>query len=216
MYPRFPKFNVCDVFGRGAPGALRSRRTRAFTLVEVLIVVVVLGIAGAMVIPSMSQTGVLRVQASVRTLVADIAYLQGEAMAFQARRAIWFGKVPQWDGAGSQWTFVDGNGYTMAEVTGPTLNLSTNAMMDPDHPDRPMGRNFNDARFGGAVISSPSFNGGALVIFDELGGTVADLDGPDPGAGGSVMVAGSGATFRVDVQAYTGKVTVTKTQDINH
>ncbi len=196
------------------PGA--GRRERAFTLVEVLIVVVVLGIAGAMVIPSMAQTGVLRVQASVRTLVADLTYVQGEAMAFQARRAIWFGKVPQWDASGNEWTFVDGNGYTLAEVTGPTLNLTTNAMMDPDHPNRPMGRNFNEAQYGGAVISSPEFNGGALVIFDELGGTVAELDGPDPGAGGSVTVTGSGATFRVDVQAYTGKVTVTKTQDIAH
>ncbi len=199
-------------------GSLRAGRSlsRAFTLVEVLIVVVVVGIAGALVIPSMSQTGVLRVQAAVRTVVADITYAQGEAMAFQARRAIWFGKVPQWDGSTNAWTYVDGNGYTMAEVTGPVLNLSTNAMMDPDHPTRPMGRNFNDARFGGAVISTPSFNGGALVIFDELGGTVADLDGPDPGAGGSVMIGGSGAIFRVDVQAYTGKVTVTKTHDIAH
>lgn len=189
---------------------------RAFTLVEVLIVVVVLGIAGAMVIPSMSQTGVLRVQASVRTLVADITYLQGEAMAFQARRAIWFGKVPRWDTSSNTWTYVDGNGYTMAEVTGPTLTLSTNAMRDPDHPDRPMGRDFSEAKYGGAVISSPEFNGGAIMIFDELGGTVAELDGPDPGSGGSVTITGSGASFRVDVQAYTGKVTVTKTADIAH
>lgn len=189
---------------------------RAFTLIEVMIVVVVLGIAGALVIPSMSQTGVLRVQAAVRTLVADITYVQGEAMAFQARRAIWFGKVPQWDKAQSKWVFVDGNGYTLAEVTGATLNLQTNAMMDPDHPHRPLGRNFDDPRFAGAVISSPLFNGSALLIFDELGGTVAELDGPDPGAGGSVIISGSGAIFRVDVQAYTGKVTVTKTQDIAH
>ncbi len=187
-----------------------------FTLIEVLIVVVVLGIAGALVIPSMSQTGVLRIQAAVRTMIADITYAQGEAMAFQARRAIWFGKVPRWDASSKAWEFVDGNGYTMAEVTGPTLSLVTNAMMDPDNLSRPLGRNFDDARFGGAVISSPVFNGAALLIFDELGGTVADLDGPDPGTGGSVTISGSGAVFRVDVQAYTGKVTVTKTQDIAH
>lgn len=194
----------------------RSTSPVGFTLIEVLIVVVVLGIAGALVIPSMSQTGVLRIQAAVRTMIADITYAQGEAMAFQARRAIWFGKVPRWDGTSKAWEFVDGNGYTMAEVTGPNLNLVTNAMMDPDNLSRPLGRNFDDARFGGAVISSPVFNSTALLIFDELGGTVADLDGPDPGTGGSVTISGSGAVFRVDVQAYTGKVTVTKTQDIAH
>lgn len=174
-------------------------------------VVLLLGIAGALVIPSMTQTGGLRVQASVRTLVADITYLQGDAMAYQARRAVWFGKVARRDPASGNWTYVDGNGYVMAEVTGPALDLTTNAMIDPDHADRPLFRNFDDAEFGGASISDIGFNGGALLIFDDLGGPVKELDGPDPGEGGGVTVTGSGSVFRVDVQAYTGRVTVTRT-----
>lgn len=199
----------------GSRGASRLRRRCAFTLIEVLIVVVLLGIAGALVIPSMSQTGVLRVQAAVRTIVADITYLQGEAMAYQQRRAIWFGKVAKFDAAASRWTFVDGNGYVLAEVTGPELDLNASAMVDPDHPDRPLFRNFEDGEFGGATITGVNFNGGDLLIFDELGGPVQDLEGPDPGAGGTLNVNGSNSVFRLDVQPYTGRVTVTKTQDNN-
>ena len=74
-------------------------RTRSgFTLIEVLIVVTLMGIAASLLIPSMGQTGVLRVQASVRTIVSDIIYIQGESVAYQARRAIWFGKVAQFTG----------------------------------------------------------------------------------------------------------------------
>lgn len=191
----------------------RTARARAFTLIEVMIVVVLLGIAGALVIPSMSQASVLRVQSTVRTVVADITYLQGEAMAYQGRRAIWFGKVAVFDADAGAWTYEDGNGYTMCEVRGAALNLATDALPDPDNLTRPLSRNFDDARYAGARIQGVDFNGGSLLIFDELGGPVLELDGPDPGAGGSLEVIGSGSTFRVDVQPYTGRVTVTQTAD---
>lgn len=175
-------------------------------------VVVILGIAGALVIPSMSQTGVLRVQAAVRAIVADITYLQGEAVAYQGRRVIWFGKVAERQGGA--WTFVDGNGYTLAEVNGPTLNLELDFLPDPDNPSAPYSRNFDEDRYGGATIGLVDFNGGALLIFDELGGPVEQLDGPDPGDGGTVTIDGQGSQWLVAVQAYTGRVTVTKTADL--
>lgn len=191
----------------------------AFTLIEVLLIVVVLGIAGAMVIPSMAQANVLRVQASVRTLVSDITFLQSDAVAYQARRAVWFGVVPRWNPSSGQWEFVEGNGYSIAEVRGPSLDLSTDALADPENPSRPYGRDFDLPRYGGAILSNPSFNGGAMLIFDELGGPVAELDGPDPGEGGAVTIASRGegsasaTVFRVEVQAYTGRVRVMKVQD---
>lgn len=190
------------------------QNSTGFTLIEVLLVVVLLGIAGVLVIPSMSQAGVLRVQSSVRTLVSDVAFLQSDAVAYQSRRAIVFGVVPRYEAASDSWTFVEGNGYTLAEVRSAELNLETDALPDPDDPMRPYGRDFDRAEFGGATIFDAGFNGGSILIFDELGGPVAELDGPEPGNGGSVFISGSGAVFRVDVQAYTGRVRVTRTSDI--
>lgn len=186
----------------------------AFTLIEVMLVVVMLGIAGVLVIPSMSQTNVLRVQSTVRTLVADVAFLQSDAVAYQARRAMVFGVVPKRNAESGVWEFVEGNGYTLAEVRGAELDLETDAMIDPDDASRPFGRDFSDDRYAGAVLSDPSFNGDSMLIFDELGGPVAELEGPDAGNGGSVRISGSGAAFRIDVQAYTGRVRVTKIADV--
>lgn len=203
-------------------GSVKDRQSgsegcrRAFTLIEVMIVVILLGIAGALVIPSMSQTGVLRIQAAVRTIVADITFMQGEAVAYQGRRAMWFGKVAQWNAATSSWTFVNGNGYVLAEINGPTLNLNVDYMIEPGKLGRPYFRNFDDDRFGGAVLSAANFDGNALLIFDELGGPVANLTGPIPSIGGSVTITGSGAMFVLQVEPYTGRVTVTKTADISH
>ena len=197
---------------RSVERARTSRRVRAFTLIELLITLAVLGLAGVLVIPAMTQTNGLRVQAAVRTLVADITYAQGDAMAYQTRRVLWFGKVPS-QAANGNWSIVDGNGYVLAEVNGAVLNLDTDVLYDPGDPDRPYGRDFDDASYGGATLTDININGEELLIFDELGGPVAELDGPNPGTGGTITIAGPDDVFIVTVIPYTGRVTVERDED---
>lgn len=185
-----------------------------YTLIELVITLALLGIAGTMVIPSMTQSGVLRTQAAVRTIVADITFLQGDALAYQERRAIWFGRYATLnEGA---YTYEEGNGYVLAEVRGPVLDLATNAMPDPDYPESPFCRDFGAPdrnrnawnKFGGITIENVNFNGGDLLIFDEMGGPVENLTGPEPGNGGSLEVRSELAAFRILVAPFTGRVTV--------
>ena len=56
---------------------------KGFTLIELLIVVVLLGISSAVVIPSLGSTDVLRVQSTVRAIVASINIAQSDALAHQ-------------------------------------------------------------------------------------------------------------------------------------
>lgn len=189
---------------------VRCCRRRGATLVEVLIIVVVMGILGTLVIPAMAESGTLRVQAAVRSLVADITFIQGDALAYQTRRAMWFGKVPEWDEADQKWVFVDGNGYTVVEVRGSSVDLETDYLPDPEKPSLPFARDFSEERFGGAVIADVDFNDDVLLIFDELGGPVRNLTGPDPGSGGSLRINGPNSTFEVVVEPYTGRVRVTE------
>ncbi len=94
-------------------GTLRSHTgNRAYTLVEVLVVVTVLGIAGAMVVPAFSQTGTLRVQGAVRMLVADLTMAQSDAIAFQKGRAVVL--APS----------ATDSAYTIAEVNGSNIDLA--------------------------------------------------------------------------------------------
>lgn len=198
--------------------AVRSRvfsapRSRGYTLIELLIIVALLGIAGALVIPSMTQGTTLQTQAGVRTMVSDLTFAQADAMAFQSRRVIVFGRVPEWDEASSRWVTVEGNGYTLYDVPSgaATLDLDNDVMWDPaERNERPLGRNFDNEDFGGATIQNADFNGDEWLIFDELGGPVTTLTSDDPGATGVVEVEGQGSLFRVEVETFTGRVTVTR------
>lgn len=183
-------------------------RRAAFTLIELLVTVAVLGIAAALVVPSMNSTNGLRVQAAVRTIIADIAFAQSDAMAYQSRRCIQFGKVAH-PSAGASYTYVTGNGYTLAEPTGSVLDLTSAAMFDPASPSKPLSRNFDSENFGGATISGVNINGGSLLIFDELGGPVTTLSGNDP-ASGTIDITAVGEAFRISIAPYTGLVTVTR------
>lgn len=189
------------------------RRSGGYTLIELLIIVALLGIAGAMVIPSMTQGTSLQTQAAVRTLVSDLTFAQADAMAFQSRRVVIFGRVPQWDEAASRWVTVEGNGYTLYDVPpgAGTLDLDNDVLWDPsERNERPLGRDFDEEDFGGATVQNAEFNGDEWLIFDELGGPVTTLTSDDSGATGVVEVEGQGALFRVEVEAFTGRITVTR------
>jgi prepilin-type N-terminal cleavage/methylation domain-containing protein len=164
----------------------RAAARRAYTLVELLIVVTVLGIASALVIPQMGSTDVLRIQAAVRTIVADINFAQSDALARQQGRALVFD--------------IPANKYALLEVPGTALNPATDTMYEVDFNNR--------VKFHGARIESAVFDGDEVLLFDEMGGPITTPGGSTPSAGGQIVVTGSGSTFEITVEAYTGRVTV--------
>jgi prepilin-type N-terminal cleavage/methylation domain-containing protein len=192
----------------------RSPAPTGFTLVEVLVTIMLLAVATTLVIPSMGSTDVLRVQAAVRQTVSDITFAQTDAMAFQQRRAIWFNRVPEEPDV-EPWVFTVGNGYTIAEVSGPILDLGAAALYHPDEPDQPFHRNFDNGDFGSARFETADFDGDELLIFDELGGPVLSLTGEDASNGGEVRIIGGASTrwaYDITIAPMTGRVTVDRTQ----
>lgn len=174
-----------------------------FTLIEMLIVVVLLGIAGAMVIPAMGSVGVLRVQAAVRTIVSDITFAQADAIAFQQRRAIVF-HAPT---SASDTTTRAENSYHVVQVLGGQINVNTGTLYDPSRPGGRLFQSFDDARYGGAQLSSANFGNSNTLIFDELGSPAAGTTGDTPGQGGRVRITGPDEFFDIVVEPFTGRVT---------
>jgi prepilin-type N-terminal cleavage/methylation domain-containing protein len=159
---------------------------RAYTLVEVLVVVSVLGIAAAMVTPTFSQTGVLRVQAAIRTVVSDISTAQSDAIAYQKGRGILF-------------TIEDDiSRYRYCEVNGTHMDQPEDLIKE---------QKISDAEYGNATFENINIPNGRLV-FDELGGPVTEPGGSTPASAQSIDIVGSGQRFRIHIHAYSGRVTV--------
>ncbi|MBL8763861.1 MAG: prepilin-type N-terminal cleavage/methylation domain-containing protein [Phycisphaerae bacterium] len=164
-----------------------------YTLIEVLVVVVVLGIAGALVIPSMGSTGILRVQAAVRSVVSDIVFCQADAVAFQERRAIVFDSATT---------------YRLVQVPGSVIDIEHNTLYDPSRPSGLYVVDVSDPRYGDARINSALFDSHNYLVFDEQGAPLGDLGTNTAGSGGTVTITGSEQTFDVTVDAFTGRVSV--------
>lgn len=163
-------------------------RSRGYTLIEILIVVTMLGIASALVMPSLKSTDALRIQSTVRAIVADINFAQSDALARQQGRAIVFDTTT--------------NTYSIVEVHGATLSPQTDTIYSVDLK--------NTRKFHSSKLDSAVFNGGNVLVFDELGGPVTGPGSSTPGSGGVIKVSGSGSSFVINVEAYTGRVSVTR------
>jgi prepilin-type N-terminal cleavage/methylation domain-containing protein len=167
---------------------------RGYTLVEVLVTVVIMGIAGSVVVPSMSGAGVLRIQAGVQTIVADINFAQMDALTYQQSRGIVFD--------------TNANAYTIVEVHGGTIDPVADALYDPRGPGQRYVVDLDNYDFGGAALENIDFNGGAVLIFDEIGGPVAASGSNEISSGGTIELAGPQGRFRINVAAFSGRVTV--------
>lgn len=161
-------------------------RARGYTLVEMLITVTILAIAAALVIPSMSQTGVLRVQGALRMVVSDITMAQSDAVAYQSKRAVIF----NYEG--------DPSRYVVAEVVGGSIDFTSGVIAD---------RVFGGDQFGNAAVTATTLSA-SRIIFDGLGGPVSSPSSDTPAASGTIDVSGSGQNFRITIDAYTGRVTI--------
>ncbi|MFN8817561.1 MAG: Tfp pilus assembly protein FimT/FimU [bacterium] len=180
------------------PADIGGTSSRAFTLIELLVVVALLGIAGAMVIPAMGSVGALRVQAAVRTVVSDLTFAQSDAIAFQERRAVLFD--------------VPGQNYRLVSVVNGNIDPDAGTLFSPDGPGGRYIVSLRDPRYGNAILASANFNNQTRIIYDDLGTPVAAPGSDQPGTGGVIRIDGSGQSFDVIVEPFTGRVNVRRVE----
>ncbi len=172
-----------------------ATKRSGYTLLELMVVLVLMGIASALVIPNVRGSENIRIQTAVRAIASDIMYAQSDALAYQGRRAVVFDPAA--------------NNYWIAEVAGDELDFNTHAMYKIDGPDQRFIVDIDITSGGAAQVISADFDGNAILVFDELGGPVAGLDSDAPSAGGNIIVGGDdGTAYQLSVEPYTGRVTV--------
>ena len=170
-------------------------RRAAFTLIEMIMVVALLGMAASLLIPNMMNMTEFETEAAVRRLVTDFTFAQSDAVARQRGRRVLFEE--------------DGSGY---RLLGDPYDPVADVLSDPiawDGDGQCIINYTTDERFLSISISNVGFDANAkFITFNELGGAVA-ADG-SPSVGGSVTINGTDGSFRVDVAAFTGRVSVTR------
>ena len=160
-----------------------------YTLIEVLMVVTIIGLVGAIVVPQMLQAGTMNIQAASRMVIADIMYAQNDAVAQQAKRKVVFN--------------ISDNSYKLLNEKGKTLDVQwrtgggTNYEVDFDE----------DNRFSGVTVESVAFGGENTneLIFDAQGAPVSDAS-----VCSCVVLSFGEKKYEVKVTQFTGRVTVKK------
>jgi prepilin-type N-terminal cleavage/methylation domain-containing protein len=184
----------------------RTRQKPAFTLVEILVVLIILGIAAAMIVPQMGSRDDLRAAAAARMVMADLIYAQNRAIATQQKHFVIF------DNTSST------KNYILKRATQITPSVT---LVDVQHP---ITKDSNyDVSFGvkntpmeAVSLGTVSFEGFKTVVFDELGvpsyydstNATTPLTPLSTTNGSTIQITCGTFTLTVKVQPYTGEITV--------
>jgi prepilin-type N-terminal cleavage/methylation domain-containing protein len=185
-----------------------SQAPRAYTLIELLIVVAVLGLAGALLVPILGERGDFDTQGAVRRLVADLTFAQSDALANQEHRRVVFLPDPDEEGQYIGWAIIRLNDDELNSTYDPDTAHFVNDPLAPAGMDGRYIVNLkDDSRFGDTIVASVSVDGGAeYVSYDELGGTVTSS--AQPGTGGEIVIRGGASVYRISIGGVTGKLVV--------
>jgi prepilin-type N-terminal cleavage/methylation domain-containing protein len=181
---------------------IASRVSRGFTLVEILSVIVILGIASAIIIPQMGTRDDMRAAAAARTLVADLIYAQNQAIT--SGRWVYV----KFDVANNKYTLLStANSGGDVALTNP-LTQTTYTRQFGIVADGWQNVSIQSAVFNGADLSfRPMFT----IAFDEIGSpyvfNYANNQTNDLNDGSCVIAAGQ-FTKTVSVSPATGEINV--------
>jgi len=157
----------------------RKQQSHAYTLIEVLVVVAILGVAGAIVVPQFLQPSTISAQAASRMIMADIQLTQSEAITHQKSRHIIF-------------DIVNGN-YQITDENNKPVAVSWKAGAEYEVSIK------TNRRFNSVSLADANFGGNVVLTFDDLGA---------PLAGGNIDIVSPGAQYRISVAPFTGRLSI--------
>ncbi len=162
---------------------------RAFTLIEMLCVILILAIAAVIVIPQINSRGDLKAAAASRAIMADFVYAQTRAIDRQTTEYITFNAAAQ--------TYALQEGTPPATLTNPVTQS-------------PYVQVFGGSGFTEVTLTSAAFDGKTTIAFDEIGAPYSydSITGQAALASGQIKIASDGFTMTLNVQPYTGEITV--------
>ena len=182
----------------------RSHSAVGYTLAELIVVVAILGLAGALLVPRLIDADTFSVQAAARSMIADVTYAQNDAWSKQGIRRFQFLRK------------LTGEIYGYA-ILAPEPQETYDLAFNPDtaqYLDDPTslgtGGSYivdfeQDSRFSGVTIESVNFEGRDWIAFDTLGGPIGPSYQPSV-SGGEIRLGGESGSYLIRISGFTGKI----------
>lgn len=157
----------------------------AFTMVEIIVVVLILSIASLIAIPMLSSAADTQVRSAANILAADIEYVKNLAISRQKNYSIVF------DISSDSYEVQDNNGSVITHpMTGKSYTMSFPS----------------ESRLNKVKIDSALFDSSTTLTFDYLG---SPFNGAlNPLNSGQVVLDADGFSLTIIVQAVTGYLTI--------
>jgi prepilin-type N-terminal cleavage/methylation domain-containing protein len=173
----------------------RPARRGGFTLVEILVVVVILGVSAAVIVPQIGNRDDLRCTSMARAVMSDLMYAQSRAVSMQKPHFVRFNTVT--------------NRYEVLEQMTPTEVLIAHPITKGTFQVA-LGASQGD-ELREVVLDAVSFDTHPVLMFDEMGTPYAYNPGTLTGTSlvaGSVRLRSRAFTVTISVEPYSGELRV--------
>jgi general secretion pathway protein H len=164
--------------------------SKGFTLIEIIIVVVILGIAAAVVVPTISSAADMQVRSAANRISADLDYAKGLAITHQSFYTIVFDE--------------SGESYEILDSTG-------SAVENPFTGQDSFVIDFSaDSHLSRVDIVTADFDSNIdnAITFDYLGSPYSGTDTTTPLNSGQIALQADDFSLTVDVEPVTGYITI--------
>lgn len=177
---------------RQAPAA------RAFTLIEILVVVVILGIAAAIVVPAIGSRDDLKTTSAARMIMADLIYAQNRSISQQKKHFVVFDTANE-----TYEVFADNRPLApaMLTITHPVEASPFLVKLGPAGP----------GPIRDVAIDVANFDGKTILMFDELGTPYSYDAGTNTEASltaGQIRLICRQLTLTITVEPFSGELRI--------